>query len=159
MPVLSFGVDSFTLIRPHILILHVVQMQHGSRFADLVVRREVCGIHLSPNYVRNGTRKEFELRDTSKETWTSTGEIFLSKSKSKKETYFPRAKHSKVILEASRAVVSGNLTLMSAGYFLSPEGQTIKEHQILQIKNKDSPLSAAGLPPTDPRQEAGGREG
>lgn len=57
------------------------------------------------------------------------------------------------------AVVSGNLTLMSAGYFLSPEGQTSKAHQILQIKNKDSPLSAAELPPTDPRQEAGGREG
>lgn len=30
--------------------------------------------------------------------------------------------------------MSGNLTLMSAGYFLSPEGQTIKEHQILQMK-------------------------
>lgn len=39
------------------------------------------------------------------------------------ETYFPRAKHSIVILEASRAVVSGNFTLMSAGYFLSPEGK------------------------------------
>lgn len=81
MPVLSFGVDSFTLICPHILILHVVQMQHGSRFADLVVCREVCGVHLSPNYVRNGTRKEFELRGTSKETWTLTGEIFINKSK------------------------------------------------------------------------------
>lgn len=35
------------------------------------------------------------------------------------KTYFPRAKHSNVILEASMAVVSGNFTLMSAGYFLS----------------------------------------
>lgn len=39
------------------------------------------------------------------------------------KTYFPRAKHSSVILEASRAVVSGNFTLMSAGYFLSPEAK------------------------------------
>ena len=37
-------------------------------------------------------------------------------------TYFPRAKHSNVILEASMAVVSGNFTLMSAGYFLSSPG-------------------------------------
>ena len=37
------------------------------------------------------------------------------------KTYFPRAKHSNVILEASIAVVSGNFTLISAGYFLSPE--------------------------------------
>lgn len=52
------------------------------------------------------------------------------------DTYFPRAKHSKVTLEASMAVVSGNLTLMSAGYFLSPEGQKCKLYQMLQIKNK-----------------------
>lgn len=41
----------------------------------------------------------------------------------KMKTYFPRAKHSNVILEASMAVVSGNFTLMSAGYFLSPEAK------------------------------------
>lgn len=35
------------------------------------------------------------------------------------KTYFPKAKHSNVILEASIAVVSENFTLMSAGYFLS----------------------------------------
>lgn len=39
--------------------------------------------------------------------------------------YFPRAKHSRVILEASMAVVSGNFTLMSAGYFLSPEARNV----------------------------------
>lgn len=39
------------------------------------------------------------------------------------KTYFPKAKHSNVILEASMAVVSGNFTLMSAGYFLSPEAK------------------------------------
>lgn len=47
------------------------------------------------------------------------------------DTYFPRAKHSRVILEASMAVVSGNFTLMSAGYFLSPEGQICKLYQML----------------------------
>lgn len=133
MPVLSFGVDSFALVRPHILILHVVQMQHGSRFADLVVCREVRGVHLSPNYVRNGTRKEFEWRVTSKQQVT----FFYMNLNQKRETYFPKAKHSKVILEASMAVVSGNLTLMSAGYFLSPECQTSnKTHQLLQKKQK-----------------------
>lgn len=54
--------------------------------------------------------------------------FLLYKSKSKDETYFPRAKHSKEILEASIAVVSGNLILMSAGYFLSPEHRTSNRH-------------------------------
>lgn len=54
--------------------------------------------------------------------------IFLMNSvlwpSTKIKTYFPRAKHSSVILEASKAVVSGNFTLMSAGYFLSsPEAK------------------------------------
>lgn len=39
------------------------------------------------------------------------------------DTYFPKAKHSNVILEANMAVVSGGFTLMSAGYFLSPEAK------------------------------------
>lgn len=42
--------------------------------------------------------------------------------------YFPRAKHSRVILEANMAVVSGNFTLMSAGYFLSPEARNVPVH-------------------------------
>lgn len=33
-------------------------------------------------------------------------------------TYFPKAKHSKVMFWPTRAVVSGNFTLRSAGYFL-----------------------------------------
>lgn len=33
-------------------------------------------------------------------------------------TYLPKAKHSKVMLWPTRAVVSGNFTLRSAGYFL-----------------------------------------
>lgn len=40
-------------------------------------------------------------------------------------SYFPSAKHSRVILDASMAVVSGNFTLMSAGYFLSPEARNV----------------------------------
>lgn len=42
--------------------------------------------------------------------------------------YFPKAKHSRVMLEANMAVVSGNLTLMSAGYFLSPEAGNLTVH-------------------------------
>lgn len=42
--------------------------------------------------------------------------------------YFPRAKHSREILEANMAVVSGNFTLMSAGYFLSPEARNVPVH-------------------------------
>lgn len=55
------------------------------------------------------------------------------------ETYFPSAKHSNVILEASMAVVSGNFTLMSAGNFLSPEAKKgfISNYiQVLQIRNQ-----------------------
>lgn len=33
-------------------------------------------------------------------------------------TYFPKAKHSNVTFWPTKAVVSGNLTLRSAGYFL-----------------------------------------
>lgn len=40
-------------------------------------------------------------------------------------SYFPSAKHSRVILDASMPVVSGNFTLMSAGYFLSPEARNV----------------------------------
>lgn len=57
MPVFSFRVDGFALITPHILILNIVQMKHCSWLTDLVVWREVRGIHFPPNDMRNGTEK------------------------------------------------------------------------------------------------------
>ena len=45
-------------------------------------------------------------------------------------TYFPNAKHSRVMFCPSKAVVSGNLTLMSAGYFLIGPG---REHETAAV--------------------------
>lgn len=52
-------------------------------------------------------------------------------------SYFPRAKHSRVMLEANMAVVSGNFTRMSAGYFLSPEARhvLVNSHKRLFLIN------------------------
>lgn len=54
VPVLSFSIDGFTLICAHIFILYIVQMKHGSRFTDLMIWWEVCGVHLPPNNMRDG---------------------------------------------------------------------------------------------------------
>lgn len=54
VPVLSLRVDGLALVPAHIFVLHIVQMEHGARFADLMVCWEVRGIHLPPNDVRYG---------------------------------------------------------------------------------------------------------
>lgn len=118
VPVLPFGVDGLALVRAHVFVLHVVEVQRRTRFADLVVGRQVCGVHFPPYDVRDGTdNKRFFLFYNMSANRIGCFEAVPLMIVNR--TYFPRAKHSSVMLEASRAVVSGNFTLMSAGYFLS----------------------------------------
>lgn len=121
MPVLALRIDGLTLVPSHIFVLHVVQVEHSARFADLVVWREVCGIHLPPNNMWYGTEKPNKNRLIKRRSSFIRGSTQIA-------PYFPRAKHSRVILEANMAVVSGNFTLMSAGYFLSPEARNVPVH-------------------------------
>lgn len=67
-------------------------------------------------------------------------------------SYFPSAKHSRVILDASMAVVSGNFTLMSAGYFLSPEPRNVP----LQLQKTLFPIHLHVVPHVDLHQVRGG---
>lgn len=57
VPVLSFSINGLTLVSSHIFILYIVQMEYSSWFADLMIWWEVCGVHLSPNNMRNGAEK------------------------------------------------------------------------------------------------------
>lgn len=143
VPVLPFGVDGLALVRAHVFVLHVVEVQRRARFADLVVGRQVCGVHFPPYDVRDGTdnKRVFLFYNMSANRIGCFEAVPLMIVN---RTYFPRAKHSSVMLEASRAVVSGNFTLMSAGYFLSsPEAIKKKKEKKVIFEMRQQNESAA----------------
>lgn len=61
VPVLSFSVDGFTVIKSHIFVLYIKQMKHGPRFTDFMISWEVCSINLPPYNMWDGTVQKIQL--------------------------------------------------------------------------------------------------